>query len=355
MGVLIPRPNYPPYGADNGDAGRAEADKLLAECERRVYLAYEEAAVEMKRKANEYLKDFVKEDNRRRKLVEDGEMDADDYKRWRLSHIAQGRRWFQFAAVLAADLANTNEYAAGIINGYMPDVFAIGANYGLYQGELSGGIDTSFTLYDRETVMRLIGEEPELLPIEAKLNRAESMQWDTKQLASTMTQAIMQGERIENIAERLVATVAGMDEKTAIRNARTAFTSAENGGRYNSYRRLSGAGVNLTIEWCATLDGRTRHTHRLLDGIRRRVDQPFEVDGQKILYAGDPNAPQGLVWNCRCTMLCFVEGFEVSRTLKESTRPDNMSYRDWKGTKVKEYEKQKSASKNKPNPDNPAY
>lgn len=357
MAALIPRPNYPPYSANGAiDAGREESDRLLAEAERKVHAAYEEAAIEMKKKADEYFKQFMKEDNQRRKLVESGEMSAADYKQWRISHIAQGRRWYEFAYVLSQDLYFTKEIAAGIINSYMPDVFAIGYNYSLYQGEMMGGFQTSFTLYDRETVIRLIGEEPELLPVEAKLNRAESMRWDTKQLASAMTQSIIQGERIENIAERLVKTVAGMDERTAIRNARTAFTSAENGGRYNGYRRLANAGVDLTIEWCATLDGRTRHTHRLLDGQRRKVNEPFEVDWQKILYAGDPNAPQGLVWNCRCTLLCFVAGFETSRMLKAQTHPDNMSYAEWKFGKQAEYDAEKAKkSKPKPNPDNPAY
>ena len=43
-------------------------------------------------------------------------------------------------------------------------------------------------------------------------------------------------------------------------------------------------GVDLTIEWSATLDNRTRHDHRLLHSQRREVDEPFEVDNIKILY-----------------------------------------------------------------------
>lgn len=369
MAALIPRPNYPPYGADNGDAGREEVDKILKDMERKVHVQYEQAAREMKVKADKYLAEFLKEDERRAKLVKDGKMPFEEYKQWRISHIATGRRWYELAYSLATDMTNTNLIAASIINGYMPEVFAVGYNYSLYQGEMTGGFETSFTLYDRETVMRLIDEEPDLLPIRAKLNVAKDLQWNVEKIASVMTQSILQGETIMEIAERMARTVGGMNENVAIRNARTATTSAENGGRYNGYRRLKAAGVKLTVEWCATLDGRTRHTHRLLDGQRRNVDEPFEVDKQRVLYAGDPNAPQGLIWNCRCTMLCWVKGFEESAELKQQTHPDGMTYNEWKNEKEKDirkkqYQKKKEEEKKygkkkkrdyKVNPDNPAY
>lgn len=356
MAALIPRPKYPPYSASGIDAGRAETDKILTEMERKVHKTYEQAAREMKKKADDYLAFFLKEDAQRAELVKAGKMTAEAYKQWRISHIATGRRWYEMAYVLASDMTTANLIASTIINGYMPEVFAVGYNYALYQGELTGGFQTSFSLYDRDTVMRLIAEEPELLPVESKINIPEDMRWNVQQLSSAMTQSIVQGETITKIADRLVSSVAGMNERTAIRNARTATTSAENGGRYNGYRRLKAAGVDLTVEWQATLDSRTRHTHRLLDGQRRNVDEPFEVDGQKILYAGDPYAPQGLIWNCRCTMLAWVKGFESNIFLKAQTHPDNITYAEWKFAKQEEYDRQKAnQAKRKPNPDNPAY
>lgn len=356
MAELIPRPKYPPFAASGSDAGRQESEKLLTEMESKVHGVYAEAAAEMRGKADEYLADFIAEDTKYAEMVANGEMTAERYKQWRVSHIATGRRWYEMANVLAADMTSTNQIAAGIINGYMPDVFAIGYNYGLYQGEIIGGFQTSFSLYDRDTVIRLIEEEPDLLPVKAKLNIADDLRFNKQQLASAMTQSILQGEKIEDIAKRLTEKVAGTSQNTAMRNARTAFTSAENGGRYRGYKRLKSAGADMVVEWQATLDGRTRHTHRLLDGQRRDIDEPFDVDGQKILYAGDPNAPQGLVWNCRCTMLCWVKGFETSRMLKASTRPDGKSYAEWKFEKQEEYERQKEKPK-KPrvNPDNPSY
>lgn len=361
MAALIPRPNYPPYNASGAiDAGREEVDEILRDMEQRVHREYEQAAREMNDKAYEYLMDFYEADMEQAARLRRGEISDEEYRNWRISHIATGRRWFEMADSLASDMTQTNEIASGIINGYMPEIFACGFNYGLYQGEITGGFETSFTLYDRNTVMRLIAEEPDLLPLEAKINVPEDMRWNTQKIASCMAQSIMQGETIPQIAERMARTVGGMNERVAIRNARTATTSAENGGRYSGYRKLTEAGANLTIEWCATLDGRTRHEHRLLDGQRQNVDEPFEVDGMKILYAGDPRAPQGLIWNCRCTMLCWAKGFEESLMLKAQTQPDDMSYAEWKFAKQEEYERRKErteARRNQPrvNPDNPSY
>ena len=362
MAELSLRPNYPPNAANGGiDAGRVECDAILAEMEWRIRKEYEQAAAEMRKKAEEYLAWFEEEDKRMQKLVAQGKMTQQEYTNWRLSHIAQGRRWYEMAEVLASDLNAANVIAAEIVNGYMPEVFAVGYNTALYQGELTSGFSTSFTLYDRDTVIRLISEYPDLLPIKAHIDNVKDIEWNKKQLASAITQGILQGETMQEIADRLINSSIAQNENVAMRNARTAVTSAENGGRYEGYRRLKRAGADMTIEWCATLDGRTRHTHRILDGQRQDVDVPFEVDGYKILYAGDPRAAQGLIWNCRCTMLAWVKSFENDPDLKLQTRPDGMTYTEWKHAKEAEYEaaKERKAEKERQrariNPDNPSY
>ena len=354
MAALIPRPNYPPYGGGE-DAGRQEVDKILTETEKKVHKIYLQAAQEMRRKADDYLREFRQADREKLLQVMEGKLSQKEYEQWRYSHILTGRRWYEMSEVLATDMTNSNLIAANIINKSLPDVFASGYNYGLYQGEIGGGFRTSFTIYNRDAVERLIAEEPDLLPVQAKLKVPEDIRWNKKQINSVMTQALLQGDTLEKCATRMASSVAGMNERTAVRNARTACTSAENGGLYNAYRRLQSAGVDMTVEWASTLDGRTRHTHRLLDGQRRNVDEPFEVDGQKILYAGDPYAPQGLIWNCRCKIRGWVKGFEESRELRAEAFPtgEYESYTDWKFAKEKEAEERKERPR--VNPDNPSY
>lgn len=61
-------------------------------------------------------------------------------------------------------------------------------------------------------------------------------------------------------------------------------------------------GADVVKQWDATMDGRTRPTHRQLDGQIREVDEMFEVGGKKAMapgYFGDPAED----CNCRCVAL----------------------------------------------------
>ena len=88
---------------------------------------------------------------------------------------------------------------------------------------------------------------------------------------------------------------------------------------------------------CSVLDNRTRHEHRQLHGQRRIVDEPFEVDGIKILYPAELNGkdykvPESMIWNCRCTLLAWVKGFE-EETVKSSPKMGDMSFEEWQNMK----------------------
>ena len=150
-----------------------------------------------------------------------------------------------------------------------------------------------------------------------------------------MTQGILQGESIPNLASRLAKEVADSDYKAAVRNARTMSTNAQNAGRYDAYDRIKGNGVDLTLEWAATLDNRTRHEHRMMHGQRRDVGEPFEVEGIKIMYPAQTgkfmsvsSVPQEMIWNCRCTILAWVKGFEHD-TITKSDKMGKMSFEEW--------------------------
>ena len=106
--------------------------------------------------------------------------------------------------------------------------------------------------------------------------------------------------------------------------------------------------MDLKIEWCATLDNRTRHNHRMLHGQRRDVDKPFEVSENgttiSILYpaqagAGSSDIPQSMIWNCRCTLLAWVKGFEGD-TVKSSPKMGDMSFEEWLDAKPMTKEQQ---------------
>lgn len=141
---------------------------------------------------------------------------------------------------------------------------------------------------------------------------------------------------IPNIAKRLESVVQ-MDHNAAIRNARTMTTNAQNAGRIASGLWAKSKGVDSTNVWAATLDMRTRHEHRQLDGQRREIGELFEVDGYELEYPGDfsHGAPGHLIYNCRCTLIPQVKGFEYN--IREDDNLDlsaldaaGLSYDEWK-------------------------
>jgi uncharacterized protein with gpF-like domain len=127
-----------------------------------------------------------------------------------------------------------------------------------------------------------------------------------------------------------------MDYKVSIRNARSAYTGAQNAGRVDAYKRAKNMGIDLLQEWIAVPDNRTRHAHRLLDGQRVKVGEPFKVDGYDIDYPGDKKAPAYLYYNCRCTIAPVIKGFEHStQGLTYSDELGSMTYDEWKNGRRK--------------------
>lgn len=335
------------------DPAHKETDKILAEMEKELHEVYKQAYTEARKTADDFMKQFREMDKKKREAVKNGDLDKDEYNRWRRTQIFQGNNYHKMADTLAADMSHTNQIAASVINGYLPEVYAVNYNYGTYEIEKGSKINTSFTLYDRQTVERLLRDEPDLLPRKAKVDIPKDKEWNKKHINSAVTQGILQGESIDKISQRLAATVTDMSQTSAIRNARTMTTSAQNGGRIDSYKRAESMGIKMMQVWMSTLDNRTRHEHILLDGQKRKVGEPFEVDGEKIYFPGDPSAEPYLVYNCRCTLIGEVEGidYKLSDTSQRENKLGSMTYDEWKDSKRKQDEGEPPEPKNEPKPE----
>ena len=323
------------------DYGHEQTDKELKRLERQITKEYSQAAKEVEKKLTDYLEKFAKKDAEMQKKVASGQMSAEEYGKWRVGQMAMGERWKEMQKTLTEDLVNADKIAAGMINDSLPYSYANNYNYGTYEVEHGAEIDTSFTLYDHSTVENLMKKDPKIIP-KAKVDIPKDELWNRRKLTSAITQGILQGEAIPKIAKRL-ASVADMDRKAAIRNARTYTTAAENKGRIDSYDRAEQMGIKVKKKWMATLDDRTRVEHRHLDGQVRDNDEPFETDGYEIMYPGDPDAEPEMIYNCRCTLVAEIEGIDYHDERNDSKLGD-MTYEEWKhakdkpGTEVKEEE-----------------
>nr|DAG52039.1 MAG TPA: minor capsid protein [Caudoviricetes sp.] len=301
-------------------------DKQLEELEKRVAAVYRQASEEMKQKLEKWYKDFERLDKQKAALVEAGKLEKSAYLAWRKGKMADSGRLKALVDTLTKDFVNSDKIAMQIVRGNLTDVYALNANYAAYKIEQDAGVDLSWTLYDHSTVERMTREEPNVLPLPS-VNIPVDEQWNRKHLNNAITQGILQGESIPHIADRLQRII-GMDRTAAVRSARTATTAAECAGRIDTYQKAKSMGIKIKQQWLATLDGKTRHEHRMLDGQTVDIGEPFEVGGYKIRYPGDPSAPGRLIYNCRCTLIS-VDKFHDPNAPRAS-KLGGVSYEEWK-------------------------
>ena len=315
------------------DYGHKETDKRLAVMEKRIAKVYADTLAEAKDKLSAVLAEFRELDEKKAQAVADGKLSKKAYTGWRQELLGKEKHLRDMIDVLTEDFTNADKIAMKIVNSEAKDVYALNANYAAYDIEKKANVNLSWTLYDHSTVERLIREEPNLLPLPS-VDVPVDKRWNQKHITAAINRGILLGDPIQDIAQRLV-TVASMDLNAAVRSARTATTAAECAGRIDTYKYAQSIGIELEEEWLATLDGRTRHEHRLLDGQRVAVGEAFHVGGDSIRYPGDPQAPGYLIYKCRCTLVSAVKGIDQSDAPRDS-KLDGMSYEDWKARKEQE-------------------
>lgn len=327
------------------DYGHIRTDKELAALERRIARVYREASEELSEKINAYFDRLVERDKHQHALLMAGQITEEQYKQWRLNQIGRGARFEALRDEVAERYTSANETAMAYVNDATPGIYSLNRNYAAYTIEQQTGQSVAYTLWDEQTVKRLIVEEPNLMPYypaERAVKRGIDLAWGKQQITKQVTSGILQGESIGKIANRLQKDIPNMNRASAIRTARTAVTGAQNAGRMDSYAAAEKMGIELEREWVATLDNRTRHAHQVLDGQKRAIDKPFQVDGQEIMFPGDAKAKPYLVYNCRCTLIAVAKGVDTSSAQRrtrnaagENEVVSNMNYREWERWKKK--------------------
>jgi hypothetical protein len=216
----------------------------------------------------------------------------------------------------AAKISHTNEVALAYINDQVPSIYTM--NYNAFKNENIKGY--SFSLVNEQAVKNLAKTDKLLLPTK-KLDIPKDMRWNKKMINSQMVQGILQGESVPKLAERLF-NVTDMDRVSAIRNARTITTAAENKGRQDSFKKAQDDGVIMMREWVAAHDDHTRAWHLELHGVQVGVDEPFENEYGQIMYPADPSADPANVYNCRCAVRAVVKGFRWNDNLEEEAEEE---------------------------------
>ena len=301
------------------DKAHRLTDERLEEMEKRLSAIYSRAEKEIQQTADEYFSKFAKQDEAKRKLLEQGKITEEEYTKWRKGKVMYGKRFTEMKEQYAKQLLNVNQTAMAYINGELPEVYAL--NYNALKSAVDGVGGYSFTLVDADTVRNLAVTDTSLLPYK-KIDPKKDIPWNMKKINAETLQGILQGESMDKIAKRL-RNVQEMNRTQAIRSARTIVTGAECKGRQDSYQRAKDDGIILRKYWLATYDKRARDWHKdagndYTEEKAIEIDDFFIVDGEKMLHPGDSmhGASGHNLYNCRCSIASKVIGFKKAQVQK---------------------------------------
>ena len=296
-------------------------EEKLLELEKKINKVYSEAQKDLEKQAKDYFEQFAKRDEEYKKLVDSGEITKDEYKQWRLNQIGRGERINKMAANMAERATQANEVAMAYVNDATPTVYSLNRNHEAYVIEQLGHDMTAggdFTLYNESSVRRMLVNEPEVMPYypeEKAVARGIDLEYGQKVIKAKTTSGILQGKSVYKIADDLQRDITNMNRVSAVRAARTAITSAQNGGRQDTMLAAQKMGIKLRKRWVSAKDGRVRDAHGAADGQTVNVDEPFIVGGEKLMFPGDKTSASGWnLYNCRCGMRTVEkEGIEAEQ------------------------------------------
>lgn len=324
------------------DIGQKLTEQELAKLEKRIFEVYREAYNGLDATIREYFSKFSERDKDMKAQLDAGKITEEHYRQWRIAQIGRGKRFEALRDQVAERMTNANATAIAYVNDATPGIYSLNRNFAAYTIEQVAG-DAGFDIWDEQTVKRLIAEQPELMPYypeKRALNRGIDLAYGKKQITASVTSSILQGRSIKGMADDLQSRITTMNRDSAIRTARTAVTGAQNAGRLDSYYAAEKMGIKCRKQWMATLDGRTRHSHAMLDGEIADNDKKFS-NGCR--FPGDPNGPPSEIYNCRCTLVSVIEGIDASKGQRRARNPEtgqndlieNMTYAEWAGWKQK--------------------
>ena len=315
------------------DVAAQMVDKEIEQFERKLKKEYEKAQKAIEKECKQYLKKYQKKDKKMQEKVKQKQVSHEDYITWRMNQLAQGKRYQDLMRSIENQLVQTNVVAAKMVNDATPRVYTENINYAMYDVEKGIKAQTSFSLYNTTTVRNSIMKGDMYIP-KASVDIPKDRLWNRKKVQSVFTQSIIKGESIPEISKSL-RQVTDANRAQATRTARTCMTAVQNDARIDGYTRARELGIDVKKGWLATLDNRTRQSHRHIDGEIVELEEEFSNGCQ---YPGDSRGKPEEIYNCRCTLVPKIGNEKMlPMSMRANNLPAGISYDDWKGLKAVSY------------------
>ena len=196
--------------------------------------------------------------------------------------------------------------------------------YGTFELEQEAKMNLMFGLLKKEAVNAVVegpNRWPQIAKGHTKLTNAK--------IRDQIMQGVVQGKDAGQVT-KAIAKEMNIAASKACRIVRTETHRAQNQGSLDSYTEAYKKGVLIQKVWVATLDDRTRDSHRVMDGQVVEVYEDFIMPGDiKASAPGLSGSASGDI-NCRCTIRAEVVGFtpQARRARGDGIIPQQ-TYQQW--------------------------
>ena len=252
-------------------------------------------------------------------LMHDLKRWVDNYETMTTSQQREFDRRMSVANALSDVVDKIGSKVDGTVGDYVRGAGERGYQGTLYSLEAQHRIDLADTIIDPNYLEQLVNQP--VGPEKFSKTMYERLNIDRQKLAGRTEQAIMdglwRGEGYDKIAGR-ISELSGASYNAATRIARTEGGRVQSQTTQQAYKDANDQGIDIKKRWLATLDGKTRADHRVLDGQTVGLDEMFHVDGFKAMGPHLFGAASEDI-NCRCTTIPIVGDIEPSLRVNNET------------------------------------
>ena len=292
------------------DKAHVITDNEIAKIQRHIASIYNDAQKDITADLNEYADTIKDESDKLLAAIDEAENEKDRktaiiaYRLFYLSKV-KSKQFKQTTQKATERLYKANTKAAQYINSKTAHVYAINYN------QIGNGLQSDLDGYEFKPVT---DEEVEKYGqiTRQNVNRKKDTAWNKKNIVNAVIAGAFALYGVKKIFDDAAKSATRKNKDGGNRQASDTMTDAENSGRLDSMYRASDEGFNVKKYWVATLDNRTRETHREYDSM-----QPVELDYEYapgLKKPRDPNcAISEEVCNCRCRIL-YNTGHKRSAT-----------------------------------------
>ena len=324
------------------DTAHLATDKKLEEMEKRLSAIYSRAGKTVQKKMADYAKSIDEKSSELLQSYKDAETEDEKRKAKKAyirfyRQVVKSEEFVSLSATVADDLYKANVEASAYINSQTPSIYALNYNYindemakdidGFKPQEITDTEAEKYSGYTQQTV-----------------DRKKDTAWNKENLKKSVIAGSLLLLGASAIMKRSANSTVEKNRNSASMHSNGMGTDAENKARLDGMYRASDIGVNVQKQWRATLDNRTRDSHRMLDSETIDLDDTFD-NGLK--YPREPGGALSEICNCRCRLryvtpytkyetrsarLGEVRGSykkDISFRGTKSIDIENMSYAEW--------------------------